>query len=131
MKYLNAWIEVDLTDYTATQITNFFNIIKDSAAYNNLSRPKKLVLQCYWQAKPNRLYRSKTNAKKWLVYVHFPASLADELASLPTTITDNVRFVTRNLKNIPDDVQIEYFGEAINLEVGRYKFLNKFYGVDL
>ena len=127
-----AWLEADLTDYTATQIQNFFNIVDGSAAYLALPRPRQLILRAYYQARPDRLYRSKLNAKKWLVYVHFPVTLADELRALPSTITDHIRFVAVRLSGIPEAIQTEYFGEVINLDgTGNYPYLNTFYGVKL
>ena len=141
-QWRNAWIEVDLSAYTAAQITTFFSITENSAAYDSLSRPKKLILHCYWQARPDRLYRSKLNAKKWLVYIHFPLALADEIGSLPAIITDNVRFVGRNLRSLSTALHEEYFtgsgnGRVIlnSTEAGydsekNYPYFNVFSGIE-
>jgi hypothetical protein len=80
-QHLNCWLKVDLTDYTNPQLATFFGIVDGSTAYNALTRPKQLVLKAYWQANPDRIYKSKLTAKKYLVYVHFPKSLASELRS--------------------------------------------------
>lgn len=127
-----VWLEADLTDFTLTQIQTFFAIKDGSAAYLALPRARQLILRAYYQANPDRIYRSKLNAKKWLVYVHFPVALADELRALPSTVTDHIRFVAVKLANIPEAIQTEYFGEVVNLDgTGNYPYLNTFYGVRL
>lgn len=128
----SVWLEADLSDFSLLQIQTFFGIKDGSAEYLALTRPRQLVLRAYYQASPDRIYRSKLNNRKWLVYVHFPVTLADELRALPTTITDHIRFVAVRLANIPEAIQIEYFGEVVNLDgTGNYPYLNTFYGVKL
>ncbi|HHT9137737.1 MAG TPA: hypothetical protein ACFYEK_10920 [Candidatus Wunengus sp. YC60] len=131
--WLSVWLEADLSDFTLTQIQTFFNTVDGSPTYLALPRARQLILRAYYQASPNRIYRSKLNTKKWLVYVHFPVSLADELRALPTTITDHIRFVAIKLENIPEAIQTEYFGEVIDFSNAskNYPYLNKFYGVNL
>lgn len=136
----NAWINIDLTAYTPAQINAFFSIQKDSPEYNALSRRRQLILLAYWQAKPDRLYRSKLNNRKWLVYVHFPESLADELRALDGML-DSIAYAGASRKDLSTAIHEEYFTGAGNgrvildpNEVGydpnkNYPFYNVLWGV--
>jgi hypothetical protein len=111
-QHLNAWLLVNVTDYTNGALATFFGIVDGSTQYNALSRPKRLVLKAYWQANPDRVYKSKLTDKKYLVYVHFPKSLADELRALPTSITDHIGYAGKNLRDLSTAIHEEYLTGA-------------------
>jgi hypothetical protein len=111
-QHLNCWLLVDLTDYTNVALTTFFSIVDGSTEYNALTKPKQLVLKAYWQANPERVYKSKLTAKKYLVYVHFPESLANELRALPASVTDHIGLAGLSLRSLSTAIHEEYLTGA-------------------
>jgi len=137
-RWLNAWIELDLSEFTGTQIRTFFDIVIGSPQYDALSNFKKAILRTVHQANPElnaaggiRMYRSTLNARKWLMYLYFPEEAIQIYRNMPEQFSDNVRKVALNLVDIPEAIQTEYFGEVVDLEddTKNYPFFNVFAGV--
>ena len=148
MAYKNVYIELDLTGYNATALLNFFNIEQGTPEWDALSRKRQLIKLAVWQANPEinpkggiRMYRSKLNNMKYLLYCHIPEALADEYAGLPHVIDENIRWTGKSYKELPDAIHAEYWtgvlGERVALDpedVGydpnkNYPYFNQYFGV--
>ena len=148
MEHLNVWVELDMTGFNAQALINFFNIQKDTPEWDALSRKRQLIKEAVWQANPElnpkggiRMYRSKLNNMKYLLYVHVPMNIAMEFRGLPNVIDENIRWSANALKDLPDIIHAEYFtgvmGERVVLdpdEAGydadkNYPYFNVYYGV--
>ncbi|MCP3682688.1 MAG: hypothetical protein GY861_08370 [bacterium] len=146
---LNVWIEIDMSGLGAGALRSFFEMEKGTPEWNALSRKQQLIKEAVWQANSElkaaggeRMYRSKLNNMKYLLYVHVPMNIAMEFRGLPHVIDDRIRWASNALKDLPDIVHAEYFtgvmGERVVLspeEAGydpdkSYPYFNVFYGVE-
>lgn len=149
MSYKNAWIEIDFSGYSPTAVMNFLQIEKGTPEWDALSRKHQLIKEAVWQANPEldpkggiRMYRSKLNNMKYLLYVHVPLALAQEFAGLPHVIDENIRWTGGSYKDLPDAIHAEYWtgvlGERVVLDPEdagydpnkNYPYYNVFFGVE-
>jgi len=145
----SMWIEIDMSGYSPTVLRNFFEIEKGTSEWNALSRKHQLIKEAVWQANPElnpkggiRMYRSKVDNLKYLLYVHVPNQIASEYSGLPHVIDDNIRWASGSYKDLPDAIHAEYWtgvmGERVILdpdEVGydpnkNYPYFNVYFGVE-
>ena len=149
MAYKNAWIELDMNGYTPAQLLAFFAIEKGTPEWDALSRKRQLIKEAVWQANPEldpqggiRMWRSKLDNLKYLLYVHVPLALAQEFAGLPTVIDENIRWMAGSYKDLPDAIHAEYWtgvlGERVILDPNdpaydpnkNYPYFNQFFGIE-
>lgn len=142
------WVEIDMTGLSPTAVMNFFQIEKGTPEWDALSRKQQLIKEAVWQANPElnpkggpRMYRSKVNNMKYLLYVHVPRSLALEFRGLPNVIDDRIRWTSNALKDLPNAIHAEYFtgvlGQRVVLDPNEagydpsknYPYFNIFAGV--